>query len=79
MHAFRSYIFAARIACDSGPTCSSLKLFLPDFLTGALPYTFYFGVKFYAADPCKLFEENTRYFLICYLQKSVSFEHSACS
>jgi len=21
MHAFRSYIFAARIACDSGPTC----------------------------------------------------------
>jgi len=22
MHAFRSYIFAARIACDSGPTCS---------------------------------------------------------
>ena len=23
MHAFRSYIFAARIACDSGPTCYS--------------------------------------------------------
>jgi len=22
MRAFRSYIFAARIACDSGPTCS---------------------------------------------------------
>jgi len=22
MHAFRSYIFAARISCDSGPTCS---------------------------------------------------------
>jgi len=21
MHAFRSYIFAVRIACDSGPTC----------------------------------------------------------
>ena len=21
MHAFRCYIFAARIACDSGPTC----------------------------------------------------------
>ena len=21
MHAFRSYIFAAQIACDSGPTC----------------------------------------------------------
>ncbi|OXA62814.1 hypothetical protein Fcan01_02506 [Folsomia candida] len=25
------------------------------------PYTFYFGVKFYAADPCKLLEEITRY------------------
>ena len=24
MHAFRSYIFAARIACDSGPTCLCL-------------------------------------------------------
>ena len=23
--------------------------------------TFYFGVKFYAADPCKLREEGTRY------------------
>ena len=23
MHAFRCYIFAARIACDSGPTCQS--------------------------------------------------------
>ena len=22
MHAFRCYIFAARIACDSGPTCT---------------------------------------------------------
>ena len=33
---------------------------LPVFLTGTLPYTFYFGVKFYAADPCKLFEEITR-------------------
>jgi len=26
MHAFRSYIFAARIACDSGPTCTVLIL-----------------------------------------------------
>jgi len=24
MHAFRCYICAARIACDSGPTCKSL-------------------------------------------------------
>ena len=29
MHAFRSYIFAARIACDSGPTCNyCVKKFL---------------------------------------------------
>ncbi|XP_017769983.1 PREDICTED: band 4.1-like protein 4, partial [Nicrophorus vespilloides] len=30
-------------------------------LRGADPYTLYFGVKFYAADPCKLLEEITRY------------------
>jgi len=30
-------------------------------LKGSDPYTFYFGVKFYAADPCKLLEEITRY------------------
>ena len=30
MHAFHSYIFAARNACDSGPTC--LPLHSPDFL-----------------------------------------------
>lgn len=27
---------------------------------GADPYVLYFGVKFYAADPCKLLEEITR-------------------
>ena len=31
-------------------------------LSAALPpHTLYFGVKFYAADPCKLREELTRY------------------
>ncbi|XP_066258214.1 band 4.1-like protein 4 isoform X2 [Euwallacea similis] len=30
-------------------------------IKGADPYTLYFGVKFYAADPCKLLEEITRY------------------
>ncbi|CAH1985773.1 unnamed protein product [Acanthoscelides obtectus] len=30
-------------------------------IKGADPFTFYFGVKFYAADPCKLLEEITRY------------------
>ncbi|KAH8040265.1 hypothetical protein HPB51_009813 [Rhipicephalus microplus] len=28
---------------------------------GTQTFTFYFGVKFYAADPCKLLEEITRY------------------
>ncbi|CAH0554464.1 unnamed protein product [Brassicogethes aeneus] len=30
-------------------------------IKGPDPYTLYFGVKFYAADPCKLLEEITRY------------------
>ncbi|GAB6025521.1 hypothetical protein CHUAL_011253 [Chamberlinius hualienensis] len=30
-------------------------------LKGTDPFTFYFGVKFYASDPCKLLEEITRY------------------
>lgn len=30
-------------------------------LKGADSYTLYFGVKFYASDPCKLLEEITRY------------------
>jgi len=29
-------------------------------ITGTDPFTLYFGVKFYAADPCKLLEEITR-------------------
>lgn len=28
---------------------------------GVTPITLYFGVKFYAADPCRLVEEITRY------------------
>ena len=31
MHAFRCYIFAAWIACDSGPTCSTLFLLFLHF------------------------------------------------
>lgn len=30
-------------------------------LSGLQVHTLYFGVKFYAADPCKLLEEITRY------------------
>ena len=29
-HAFRSYIFAARIACDSGPTCTYTRVICTD-------------------------------------------------
>ncbi|XP_035391097.1 band 4.1-like protein 4 isoform X1 [Electrophorus electricus] len=32
-----------------------------DLITTGPPYTLYFGVKFYAEDPCKLKEEITRY------------------
>uniref|UniRef100_A0A667YSY0 FERM domain-containing protein n=1 Tax=Myripristis murdjan TaxID=586833 RepID=A0A667YSY0_9TELE len=44
--------------------CRSLSQHRP--LTGP-PYTLYFGVKFYAADPCRLQDETTRYqfFLQC--------------
>lgn len=30
-------------------------------VAGVDPVTFYFGVKFYASDPCKLMDEATRY------------------
>ena len=33
-------------------------------IKGISPVTLYLGVKFYAADPCKLAEEVTRYILI---------------
>ena len=33
MHAFRSYIFAARIACDSGPTCCTCNVHYHPALT----------------------------------------------
>ena len=44
-------------------------------LVGALDkssLTFYFGVKFYAADPCKLFEEITRSVEKCVFDVSVN-------
>lgn len=42
---------------DSSKTLSEHK----DLITTGPPYTLYFGVKFYAEDPCKLKEEITRY------------------
>ncbi|XP_048259451.1 band 4.1-like protein 4 isoform X4 [Haliotis rufescens] len=35
------------------------------------PYTFYFGVKFYAADPCKLKEEITRYLFFLQVKQDI--------
>ncbi|KAJ2947891.1 hypothetical protein O0L34_g9681 [Tuta absoluta] len=40
-------------------------------LQGSDSHTFYFGVKFYAADPCKLLEEITRYQLFLQLKQDV--------
>ena len=41
MHTFRCYIFAARIACDSGPTC--LLLSIPSLSTRIVPLRFQAG------------------------------------
>ncbi|XP_045527862.1 band 4.1-like protein 4 isoform X3 [Pieris brassicae] len=40
-------------------------------LRGSDTHTFYFGVKFYATDPCKLLEEITRYQLFLQLKQDV--------
>lgn len=36
-----------------------------------LPHTLYFGIKFYASDPCKLVEEVTRYQFVLQLKQDV--------
>ena len=36
-------------------------------IKGISPVTLYLGVKFYAADPCKLAEEVTRYIILTYI------------
>ncbi|KAJ8960031.1 hypothetical protein NQ318_009468 [Aromia moschata] len=40
-------------------------------IKGPDPYTLYFGVKFYAADPCKLLEEITRYQFFLQIKQDV--------
>ncbi|GBP89406.1 Band 4.1-like protein 4A [Eumeta japonica] len=40
-------------------------------LRGSEHHVFYFGVKFYAADPCKLLEEITRYQLFLQVKQDV--------
>uniref|UniRef100_A0A4W5MZG9 Erythrocyte membrane protein band 4.1-like 4A n=1 Tax=Hucho hucho TaxID=62062 RepID=A0A4W5MZG9_9TELE len=57
--------FGLRYCDRSHQTVSSLSpsltFSLSPFLSAGPPYTLYFGVKFYAEDPCKLKEEITRY------------------
>lgn len=36
-----------------------------------LPHIFYFGVKFYAVDPCKLHDEITRYQFFLQVKRDV--------
>ncbi|XP_057177382.1 band 4.1-like protein 4 isoform X1 [Triplophysa rosa] len=42
-----------------------------DLITTGPPYTLYFGVKFYAEDPCKLKEEITRYQFFLQIKQDV--------
>ncbi|PRD22958.1 UNVERIFIED_CONTAM: Band 4.1-like protein 4A [Trichonephila clavipes] len=38
---------------------------------GLSPFTVYFGVKFYASDPCRLLEEITRYQFVLQLKQDI--------
>ncbi|GIX99688.1 band 4.1-like protein 4A [Caerostris darwini] len=40
-------------------------------LKGLSPFTLYFGVKFYASDPCRLLEEITRYQFVLQLKQDI--------
>ncbi|KAF5906912.1 band 4.1-like protein 4A, partial [Clarias magur] len=42
-----------------------------DLIATGPPYTLYFGVKFYAEDPCKLKEEITRYQFFLQIKQDV--------
>ncbi|KAM6984663.1 band 4.1-like protein 4 [Aplochiton taeniatus] len=52
---------------DPSKTLSEHK----DLITTGPPYTLYFGLKFYAEDPCKLKEEITRYQFFLQLKQDV--------
>ncbi|GFQ87940.1 band 4.1-like protein 4 [Trichonephila clavata] len=41
-------------------------------LKGLSPFTVYFGVKFYASDPCRLLEEITRYQFVLQLKQDIA-------
>lgn len=52
---------------DPSKTLSEHK----DLITTGPPYTLYFGVKFYAEDPCQLKEEITRYQFFLQIKQDV--------
>ncbi|XP_062925230.1 band 4.1-like protein 4 isoform X4 [Mobula hypostoma] len=50
-----------------------------DLINTGPPYTLYFGVKFYAEDPCKLKEEITRYQFFLQVKQDVLQGRLPCS
>ncbi|XP_067885929.1 band 4.1-like protein 4 isoform X3 [Heterodontus francisci] len=50
-----------------------------DLINTGPPYTLYFGVKFYAEDPCKLKEEITRYQFFLQVKQDVLHGRLPCS
>ncbi|XP_072137163.1 band 4.1-like protein 4 isoform X3 [Mobula birostris] len=50
-----------------------------DLINTGPPYTLYFGVKFYAEDPCKLKEEVTRYQFFLQVKQDVLQGRLPCS
>ncbi|XP_076158716.1 band 4.1-like protein 4 [Alosa pseudoharengus] len=60
---------------DSSKTLAEHK----DLITTGPPYTLYFGVKFYAEDPCKLKEEITRYQFFLQVKQDVLQGRLPCS
>ncbi|CAL1543102.1 unnamed protein product [Lymnaea stagnalis] len=65
--------FGLRFVDDSGQThWLDLSKSLSSQLKGcSAPHKFYFGVKFYAADPCKLHEEITRYLFFLQVKRDI--------
>ncbi|KAL0965802.1 hypothetical protein UPYG_G00285890 [Umbra pygmaea] len=60
---------------DPSKTLSEHK----DLITTGPPYTLYFGLKFYAEDPCKLKEEITRYQFFLQVKQDILQGRIPCS
>lgn len=86
LNLFEKDYFCVRYLDSTGQThwLDNLKTLSSQLKGSKIPYTFYFGVKFYAADPCKLREEITRYQFFMQVKQDilhgrlpVSFEEAA--